>query len=54
MLKLLESILSNWQLIIGTLGTIVMGASIAVRAIAPHTTNTLDDRASEFLGYLVY
>jgi len=40
---------SNWMTIVGTMGTVVMGASIMVKAIAPHTSTQVDDDAAKFL-----
>ena len=40
---------NNWVTIVGTLGTVVMGASIMVRAIAPLTSTEVDDNAAKFL-----
>ena len=40
---------ANWQTIVGVAGTVVMGASIMVKAIAPHTATTKDDRAASWL-----
>jgi hypothetical protein len=45
----LSWIMSNWQLLLGVMGTVVMGASIAVKAIAPLTKNTADDKAAGWL-----
>jgi len=42
-------LVSNWQLIGGIAGGVVMGASIAVRAIAPHTATKKDDKAADWL-----
>lgn len=39
----------NWQTIVGTTGTIVMGASLIVRAIAPFTKTEKDDKAAGWL-----
>lgn len=41
---------SNWTTVVGVSGTVVMSASIAVRAIAPHTKTTKDDKAAAVLG----
>lgn len=40
---------TNWVTIVGTLGTVVMAASVMVKAIAPYTENTADDKAASFL-----
>ena len=45
----LSWVVENWQLIVGTLGTIVMGSSILVKAIAPFTRTKKDD---EIAGWL--
>ena len=39
----------NWTTIVGTAGTVVMGASIAVRAISKLTKTTKDDDAASWL-----
>lgn len=40
---------ANWVTVVGTLGTVVMGASIIVKAIAPLTSTKIDDRAGKWL-----
>lgn len=40
---------SNWMMVAGVLGSIVMGASIIVKAIAPHTATNRDDRVASWL-----
>lgn len=40
---------ANWQTVVGVVGTVVMGASIMVKAIAPFTKTTADDRAAGWL-----
>jgi len=40
---------ANWQSVVGVAGTVVMGASIIVRAIAPFTKTTKDDKAAGWL-----
>jgi hypothetical protein len=47
--ELLTWVSANWQAIVGTAGVVVMGASIMVKAIAPHTANTTDDKAATLL-----
>jgi hypothetical protein len=47
--EMLTWVSANWQVMIGTAGAIVMAASIAVKAIAPLTDNTADDRAASWL-----
>ena len=39
----------NWQMLVGTAGAVVMGASIMVKAIAPLTESDADDRAAGWL-----
>jgi hypothetical protein len=48
--EMLTWISANWQLVVGTAGAVVMGASIVVKAIAPLTANTADDRAASWLS----
>lgn len=50
MSEILSWVSANWQTIVGVSGTVVMGASIIVRAIAPYTANTADDKAAGFLA----
>jgi hypothetical protein len=45
----LNWIMSNWTTVAGTAGVVVMGASLMVKAIAPYTKNTADDKAASFL-----
>jgi len=47
--EMLAWVAANWQLIGGTAGAVVMGASIMVKAIAPLTASTADDRAAGWL-----
>lgn len=42
-------ITANWQVVLGTAGTVVLGASLAVKAIAPFTKTDKDDRAAGWL-----
>lgn len=42
-------VMANWQLLVGTAGSVVMGASLAVKAIAPLTKTDKDDRAASWL-----
>lgn len=47
---MLDRILSvDWVAVIAVLSTVVLAASIALRAIAPLTKNTVDDRAVRWL-----
>ena len=39
----------NWPTIVGVTGSVVMGASIIVKAIAPFTATNKDDRAGSWL-----
>lgn len=41
---------ANWQVVVGTAGTVVMSAAIAVKAIAPFTKTDKDDRAAGWLS----
>lgn len=41
---------ANWQAVIGVTGTVVMGASIVVKAIAPFTATDKDDKMAGWLG----
>ena len=47
--EILTWVTGNWQMVVGTAGTVVMGASIIVKAIAPLTDNTADDKAAGWL-----
>jgi hypothetical protein len=40
---------ANWVTVVGTAGTIVMAASVAVKAIAPFTDTKKDDKAAAVL-----
>jgi len=40
---------ANWQTVVGVTGTVVMGASIIVKAVAPFTATTKDDKAASWL-----
>lgn len=42
-------IVANWQTLLVTLLSIIGGASVIVRAIAPLTSTTKDDEAVRFL-----
>jgi hypothetical protein len=48
--EMLSWVTANWQMVVGTAGAVVMGASIVVKAIAPLTSNTADDRAASWLN----
>jgi hypothetical protein len=47
--EILSWVSANWVTVVGTMGTVVMAASIAVKAIAPFTATTSDDKAAAFL-----
>lgn len=49
MLEIFGWITENWMMMVGVAGTVVMGASIMVKAIAPLTKNTADDKAAAWL-----
>ena len=40
---------ANWMLVVATVLSIVGGASIIVKAVAPFTSNTKDDEAAVWL-----
>ena len=40
---------ANWMTVVGVVASVVMGASIAVKAIAPFTSTDKDDRAAGWL-----
>ena len=42
-------IAANWQTIVGTMGAVVMGASIMVKAIAALTKSKKDDELAAWL-----
>ncbi len=42
-------LMGNWVTIIGVAGTVVMGASIIVKAIAPLTSSQKDDEVATWL-----
>lgn len=48
--EIISWVIANYQMVIGVVGTVVMGASIAVRAIAPLTATDKDDRVASWLG----
>ena len=43
----------NWQLLMGTAGTVVLGASLMVKALAPLTKNKKDDKLAALLDKAV-
>lgn len=47
--EVLTWIAGNWQTVVGVVGSIVMGASIMVHAIAPFTATKKDDEAAAWL-----
>lgn len=49
MADLFAWIAANWMTVVGVMGSIVMGASLIVKAIAPHTSTEVDDKAAGFL-----
>lgn len=49
MFELFSWLAANWMTIVGVAGSVVMGASIIVKAIAPFTSTTADDEAASFL-----
>lgn len=49
MMELFGWLAGNWMTIVGVAGTVVMGASIMVKAIAPFTASTKDDAAAGWL-----
>ncbi len=49
MMELFSWLGANWMTVVGVAGTVVMGASIMVKAVAPFTSTTADDRAASWL-----
>jgi hypothetical protein len=49
MMDVISWLTENWMLVAGTAGTVVMGASVAVAAIAPLTKTDKDDKAAAWL-----
>ncbi len=49
MMELFGWLAANWMTVVGVAGTVVMGASIMVKAIAPYTSTTKDDEAASWL-----
>jgi hypothetical protein len=47
--EILSWVSANWVTVVGTAGTVVMAASVAVKAIAPFTKNEKDDKAAAVL-----
>ena len=45
-------IAANWMVIAGTAGSVVMGASIIVKAISKVTKNKKDDKVAKWLTVL--
>jgi hypothetical protein len=46
-------IATNWMTVVGVAGTVVMGASIIVKALAPYTATKKDDEAAVWLDKVV-
>lgn len=42
-------VIENWMFILGVIGTVSMGASIIMKAIAPLTDNKIDDSVAKWL-----
>lgn len=40
---------ANWMLIVGTVSSVIAGASIIVKAISPFTATKVDDKAARWL-----
>lgn len=49
MSDVLSWLVANWTTVVGTAGTVVLGASIIVRALSKFTDTTKDDEAAGWL-----